>query len=120
MHELAITESILDIATRHAVAADASKVTDINILMGRLSSLVDDSIQFYWDIISKDTICEGARLHFERTPARMVCLDCAQEYTFDRELIPCPHCGSSLVRVIAGEEFRMDSIEVESQPEKPA
>lgn len=115
MHELSITENIKEIAIRHAVAAGAKKITDIYIVVGRLSSIIDDSVQFYWDIISQDTICQGSTLHFQRTPARMACLDCAQEYTFEDELIPCPHCGSSMARVIAGEEFRLDSIEVEGE-----
>lgn len=118
MHELSITESILEIAVRHAQAANATKVTTINILMGRLSSVVDDSVQFYWDIISADTLCAGATLHFERTPATMRCMECTTEYSFERDLIPCPKCGSSLARIISGEEFRLDSIEVETVAEK--
>ena len=118
MHELSVTESILEIASRHAKAAGAKKVTDINIVIGRLSSIVDDSVQFYWDIIAQDSICAGATLHFQRLPARMLCLDCSREYTFDGEMIPCPTCGSYSARVISGEEFRMDSIEVEGEQEQ--
>jgi hydrogenase nickel incorporation protein HypA/HybF len=117
MHELSITESILEIATRHAEAAGAQRVTIINLIIGRLSSVVDDSVQFYWDIISQNTICAGSVLHFERTPARMKCMDCDCEYSFENDLIPCPQCGSFLSRVISGEEFRMDSIEVEATQE---
>jgi len=36
--------------------ANASKVTGINLVIGQLSSIVDDSIQFYWDTISEGTI----------------------------------------------------------------
>jgi hydrogenase nickel incorporation protein HypA/HybF len=120
MHELAVTESIRDIAVRHAVAARATKVTDIFLVIGRLASIVDDSVQFYWDIISQDTICAGATLHFERIPARMVCLDCNQEFTFEDELIPCPQCGSMQARIISGDEFHLDSIAVEGPLEEPS
>ena len=120
MHELSITESILEIATRHAEAARAQKVTRINIIIGRLSSVVDDSVQFYWDIISQNTICAGSILQFERIPARMKCLDCGSEYSFERDLVPCPQCQSYQSRIISGEEFRMESIEVESDQEKPS
>jgi hydrogenase nickel incorporation protein HypA/HybF len=115
MHELAVTESIKEIAVRHAVAAGAKKVTDIYIVIGRLASIVDDSVQFFWDIIAQDTICAGATLHFQRVPARMTCLDCRQEYSFDADLIPCPNCGSYLAKVISGEEFHLDSIAVEGE-----
>jgi hydrogenase nickel incorporation protein HypA/HybF len=120
MHELSITESILEIATRHAESAGAQKVTRINILVGRLSSVVDDSVQFYWDIISQNTICAGSILQFERTPARMKCLDCGTEYSFEHDMIPCPQCGSFLSRIISGDEFRMESIEVEAAQENPS
>jgi hydrogenase nickel incorporation protein HypA/HybF len=120
MHELSVTESILEIATRHAQAAGARKVTDLNIVIGRLSSIVDDSVQFYWDILTVDTICAGSTLHFQRIPAGMLCLDCNREYTFEGEMIPCPNCGSLVARVVSGEEFRLDSIEVESDQEEPS
>jgi hydrogenase nickel incorporation protein HypA/HybF len=117
MHELAVTESIRDIALRHALAAGATKVTDIYIVIGRLASVVDDSVQFYWDLICLDTICAGAELHFQRIPARMACLDCKQEYTFEGELTPCPQCGSIQARILSGEEFHVDSIAIEGPQE---
>ena len=49
MHELAITEEILRIAIEHAERAQAKRVTDINLVVGELSSVVDDSVQFYFD-----------------------------------------------------------------------
>lgn len=113
MHELSVTESVLEIACKHAEKAQATKVTDIYLEIGRLSSIVDDSVQFYWDMISKDTLCEGAALHFKRVPARLVCLKCHNEYTLEQELQPCPKCGSARVRVLSGDEFNLDSIEIQ-------
>ena len=113
MHELAVTESILSIADRYAKEAQASRVTDIYIVIGQLSSIVDDSVQFYWDIISEDTICAKAQLHFQRVPAKMVCMDCGNSYTLEGELTFCPKCSSARVQVVSGEEFWLDSIEIE-------
>ena len=112
MHELSVSESSLEIATRHAQAAGAARVTDLYLVIGRLSSIVDDSVQFYWDILTQNTICAGSTLHFQRVPARMGCLDCSQEYTFENEMTPCPHCGSARAHVISGNEFNLESIEV--------
>lgn len=117
MHELAITENILNIAVDHAQQADAARVTDLYLVIGQLSSIVDDSVQFYWDIISKGTLCAGAQLHFERIPATLRCRDCQQTYILARELTACPHCDSVRVEVLTGEEFRLDSIEIESEKE---
>lgn len=113
MHELAITENILQIALRHAAQAHAQRVTDLYLVIGNLSSIVDESVQFYWDIIAQDTICEGALLHFERVTAVFHCLDCHQTYPLQGELSACIHCHSPYVQLISGEEFRLDSISVE-------
>jgi len=113
MHELSVTESVLEIACKHAEKAQAKKVTDIYLVIGKLSSIVDDSVQFYWDFISEGTLCEEATLHFKRISAELVCLDCDHKYTLDDELTPCPQCGSARIRVISGDEFNLESIEVQ-------
>ena len=113
MHELAVTESILTIATEHAARAQARQVTHLYLTIGQLASIVDDSVQFYWDTLSQGTVCEGSQLHFERIPAKLTCQDCGTSYTLDDELILCPNCNSSRVRVVAGEEFQLKSIDVE-------
>jgi hydrogenase nickel incorporation protein HypA/HybF len=115
MHELAITENILQIALDYAERSGAVRVTGLNLVIGQLSSVVDDSVQFYWDIVSKDTLCAGATLHFERIPAQMICLDCGHTYTLTKGLEACPHCESFRIKVHAGEEFRLESIDIETE-----
>lgn len=112
MHELSVSENILNIAVDYATRAEAKKITDIHIVIGQLSSIVDDSIQFYWDIISKDTLCEASRLHFQRKAAVFLCKDCDSEYTLNGEIEPCPTCGSIQLQIISGEEFFLESIEI--------
>ena len=113
MHELSVTESLLNIALQHAEKAGAKRVTDLHIVIGELASMVDDSIQFYWDIIAKDTIAEQATLHFRRVPAQLQCMTCFEKYhPTDRELA-CPKCNGVNTKIIAGEEFRLESIDVE-------
>lgn len=113
MHELPITQSILEIALRHAEKAEAERITDLHILMGELSKVVDESIQFYWDIIARDTIAEGARLHFRYVPAEFQCMACFEKYKPDDEEFSCPSCGAVGVKVVAGEEFSLEAIDVE-------
>ena len=113
MHELAVTENILNIAVRHAEKAQAVRVTDIHLVIGALSSIVDDSVQFYWDMLSENTICAGSKLHFQRQLGRIECLDCHTQYELIEDLSTCPSCGSCRIRFIQGEEFFLDSIEIE-------
>ncbi len=114
MHELPVTESILEIALRHGNQAGAKQITNLYLVIGQLASIVDDSVQFYWDIVSKDTPAEGAQLHFRRIPAEMECQDCHQRYALNEDELGCPACGSVRIKVVSGEEFYLESIEVET------
>jgi hydrogenase nickel incorporation protein HypA/HybF len=112
MHELSVTESILKIATQHAQKASARHITDIYLVLGQLSSVIDDSVQFYWDILSKNTIAEGSELHFRRVATKMLCLGCNRQYAPIGEDLACPLCGGARVKVVTGEEFYLEAIEV--------
>ena len=103
----------MKIAVQHAEQANAKRVTDLHIVIGDLASMVDESIQFYWDIIAKETIAEGATLHFRRVSAELQCNTCSEKYhPTDKELV-CPTCGGVGAKIIAGEEFALESIDVE-------
>jgi len=113
MHELSITQQILDIAKKHGQNNQAEKVTDLYLVIGELSSVIDDSVQFYWDMIAENTICEGAKLHFKRLPAIFKCQDCTEEFHFKNGgLTPCPACKSSKVEILQGKEFHLESINI--------
>jgi hydrogenase nickel incorporation protein HypA/HybF len=113
MHELAVTESILEIALKHAQLAGARRVTGVYLVIGQLSSIVDDSVQFYWDIVSQNTPAERAQLHFRRVPTQLQCLACDRRYTPDGGDLVCPACHSTRVKVVAGDEFFVEAIDVE-------
>lgn len=111
MHELPVTESLLEIALRHGRDAGAEAVTDLHVVIGELSSIVDESVQFYWDMISEGTAAAGSRLHFRRIPGRLGCLTCGNTYS-PREDLPCPACGGVDIEVLAGEEFYLEAIDI--------
>jgi hydrogenase nickel incorporation protein HypA/HybF len=109
MHELTITEEILRIVKEHAGEA---RVTDIYLVIGELTSFVDDSIQFYFDLLSPDTVAAGATLHFRRIRTRFRCRQCGVEFAPQDHRWNCPTCGAMGGAVIAGKEFYVESIEV--------
>ena len=113
MHELSVTQSILNIALEHAGKANAKRIEDIHIVMGELSTNVDDSVQFYWNLIAKGTLAEDAKLHFRRVVAQMQCLNCNHVYHPEDGELLCPSCGNAGARIIAGEEFYVESIDIE-------
>ena len=112
MHELAITEDILRIAVTHGERVDAKRIMDINVVIGDLSSVVDDSVQFYFDFLSPDTLAAGAKLHFRRIAARLRCRQCGLEFEPQSMEWHCPRCQALGGEVIAGQELYVESIEV--------
>ncbi len=112
MHELSVTEDILRIVTAHAQKAGAVHVTRINLVIGDLTSFIDDSIQFYFALLSPGTPAEGAELHFRRIKTRFRCRKCAQAFEPEDRDWTCPACGALGGDIIAGKEFYVESIEV--------
>ncbi len=113
MHELAVTQSLLEIALRHAERADAQRIVRLNLVIGELTSIVDDSVQFYWDIISQGTIAEGAELCFKRVQGTLRCLGCGHTFPLSGQDYTCPVCGERQVIAVGGDDFRLESIEVD-------
>lgn len=118
MHELMVTESILEIALRHARDAGAEKITDLYLVIGDLSTVVDESVQFYWDFVSEGTAAEGANLHFRRIPGKLLCQDCGHSYNVKEDLT-CPKCHSNDIRIISGREFSLEAIDVNQAIPEP-
>jgi len=114
LHELFVSQNLLKLALDHAEKASAVRISAIDLLIGELSSVIDDSVAFHWDIISKDTIAEGAELRFNRVPAKVFCQDCAEENILKNGQMLCPVCGGNNIFPTGGTEFLLQSIEVET------
>jgi len=114
MHELSVTQSILEIALDYATRGQAAKVVDIHLQIGEISDLADEWIQRYFDFVSKGTIAEGAKLRISRLPARMQCNRCSFIFPLDKSTwnTQCPSCQSKETQLISGREFRVESLEV--------
>jgi hydrogenase nickel incorporation protein HypA/HybF len=113
MHELSIAESMVDIVLRHAGEAGATKVTSVRVLIGELSTFVDESIELYWRELTRGTVAEGARLEFQREAGTLLCLSCSKEFPVHTPEFLCPHCGSAQALPSGGRECYVESIEVE-------
>ena len=113
MHELSVTEQLLNITLEHADRANAQKVLKVNLVIGDLSGFEGESIQFYFDLLSRGTKAEKASLSISRVPARVRCRQCRNEFAPEAMDWLCPRCGGLIEDVISGREFYVESIEVE-------
>ena len=113
VHELSITQSLLELALQHAEVAGARRVTDLNLVIGDLASVLDECVQFYWDMLSEGSIAAGSRLHFRRVRVQMHCQDCGANCDLAGA---CPRCGGARLQVTAGDELYLDSIDIEQEP----
>jgi hydrogenase nickel incorporation protein HypA/HybF len=114
MHELPITENIIKMTTEAAAEANATRITRITLVIGELSSIIDDSVQQYFDVISEGTLAAGAELVFKRLPVNLVCPNCANEFPKIKSNFNCPQCGE-MGRIADGAwEFYVESMEVDS------
>jgi len=113
MHELGITDQLLTLTLKQANNVGAARVVRLHLVIGEFSAVVDDSIQFYWDMMAEGTLAEGAELRFTHIPGRLVCLDCGRIVLFSDFDGLCPLCGGPRTAIHDGSQFRLESIEVE-------
>jgi hydrogenase nickel incorporation protein HypA/HybF len=113
MHELSLMEGLLESVETAARDAGALRVMSIHLKIGVMTEVVDESLEFAFEVLSQDTLSEGADLTVERIEPVSRCLDCGMEFMHDRYHLACPDCGSFATQLIAGREMLIDNIEVD-------
>ena len=111
MHELSLTRSVVAIVSERAAG---QRVTRVRLEIGRLSAVMPDAIRFCFDICAADTALAGARLDIDEIPGRGRCNDCGADVVLVALVGRCPACGTSSLRLIAGQELNIKEMEVES------
>jgi hydrogenase nickel incorporation protein HypA/HybF len=112
MHELAIAESIVEIAVRHA---RGRRVSRVEVTVGHLRQVVPSALSFAFELVAQNTPVEGAELVLDVIPATGRCRTCGVESRMDGFPLLCRSCGSADMAVVAGEELRVESLDVEEQ-----
>lgn len=114
MHELPVMQEVLAVVLKHASKNQVKQVLAVHVQVGALSDLEEVWMQRYFDYLSRDTLAAGGRLHVERMPAVLLCLDCGQEtrtYFRQQEDLLCASCGSPGLRLISGREYTVLNLE---------
>lgn len=110
MHEMSITQGIIDLCLEHA---GGRRVNSLDVEIGALSSVVPEAIEFCFEACSRETLLEGATLNIFRISGTGHCQECGSETELTDLYGSCRHCGSSRVTIVAGEELRVREIEVD-------
>lgn len=113
MHELALTENILSIALSEAKKKEAQRVKKIKIDIGEMTAVAGECICFYFEIVSKDTIAEGAEIEIKNLPVKSKCPQCSKIYQVKDLDFTCPDCGSLSLEIVSGKELLVSSIDIE-------
>jgi hydrogenase nickel incorporation protein HypA/HybF len=108
MHELAITQSVVDTIAERTSGA---RVTLVRLDIGKLSGVVPDAVAFCFDLVANGTSLDGAQLEISEPVGRAQCRTCSTDFELDSLILLCP-CGSADVDVLAGRELAIRSVEV--------
>ena len=115
MHELAIAQSMFEIARRHARGL---RVTRVDVRVGRLRQVVPASLSFAFEVVAQGTELEGAELVIEQVPAAGTCRECGSAGELPDFPLLCASCGSVDLDIMGGEELEVESLEVEHPSEE--
>jgi hydrogenase nickel incorporation protein HypA/HybF len=110
MHELSIADAIVAVALANA---GDRQVVKVEVTVGRLRQVAPSALELAFALVAEGTAAEGAELVLEDVPVRVACRGCAAESRVDDFPLGCPRCGSLDADVVAGDELRVEALELE-------
>ncbi len=114
MHEMAIAQSVLDIAKQEGYRHGLRRISMIRLQVGALAAVVPDSLKFCFEMLSRDTIAAGAVLQIESVPVVARCSACRELFEVENHVFLCPQCDEPALELVSGRELSLTSIEGET------
>lgn len=113
MHEMGVAQQMVDIALA-SIPDDIvePRVEKLNLRIGKLAAVVEDSLKFCFEIITKDSPLEGARLVIEDVPVQVRCRACSHQWEVEGPIFTCPSCKDGAVDILSGRELEISSLEL--------
>lgn len=113
MHELSIAYSIVEIVTEHARDNGADSIKSITLRIGELSCVHHKALEFSFELVTKDTLLEGAELRFIHVPVSIFCKPCNREVELPGiQRFRCPQCDTPSGDIRQGNELDVETIEI--------
>ena len=113
MHELSLCRAMLDLVNEHVAGKEIARVTSIALEVGQLAAIDESALRFSFDVVTKGTVAENARLDIIRIEGQASCSVCKKTITLKRYYDACPLCDNFSLTVTQGEELRLRFLEVE-------
>jgi hydrogenase nickel incorporation protein HypA/HybF len=113
MHEMSLIESVVALVEDERRKQDFSRVRVIRLAVGVLGHAEPAALHFCFDVVTRGTIADGARLEIEQVSGAGWCASCRQTVSLCERFAACPVCGDTQVRMTAGGELRLSELEVE-------
>jgi hydrogenase nickel incorporation protein HypA/HybF len=112
MHEQSIVASLLALALEDAKRGNASRIKSIKLVVGELTGVEKDAVNFYFGFMTKGTIAEGAILEFNYTKPQLRCRECDIIFPRNGLEFNCPQCNKKAIELVGGRELYIDSMEI--------
>jgi hydrogenase nickel incorporation protein HypA/HybF len=112
MHELSIAQEIIGIVQENLPKENGHAVKSVKLKIGKLTNILPDSLEFCFDALIRSTPLDGAKLEIVHIPVSVKCLQCQSEHEVGGVAFACPACGSSNIKMIAGDELLVSEIEI--------
>ena len=112
MHEFSIVNSLLDLCEKNAKDNDATKITKVEVKIGKLSGVEPHLLQTAFDTFKEKTMCDGAEFIIHMQDLVVRCHDCGKESTLEKNTFECPTCKGT-IEVLDGEEMYLMRLEME-------
>ena len=111
MHELAITQAIVESVQERAAAAGGRQVTRVVIAIGRLTAVLPDAVRFCFELCTEDTLLAGATLIIEEPAGAARCRACGASLVLSDPLELCG-CGRSDLDWLSGDQLQIREMEM--------
>ncbi len=112
MHEFSIVQDLLYMCEKNAKDNSATKVTKVEVKIGKLSGVEPHLLQIAFDTFKEKTICDGAEFCIHHQDLVVRCTMCGKETILEKNTFACPHCDGA-VEVLDGEDMYLMKLEME-------
>ncbi len=112
MHELSIAQNIVDIIDE-TLNGEPVKLLEVSVQIGELVAVVPESLDFCYNVITENTKYAGSKLTINILPLMSKCRNCSRKSHIKMFTFICPHCESSDLEVLQGQELLISHLEVE-------